>query len=167
MKKIEVISGFRFGKLIIVKEYFGSSRRKFECVCDCGNTKLIQLNHLISNSIKSCGCLEKENRMNMGDKFRTHNKTKSYEYMTYQNIKSRCYNKNNKRYKDWGCRGIKMSDSWFESFENFYRDMGDRPSNKTSIDRIDNDKNYSKENCRWADNFEQANNKRNNKNIKL
>ena len=76
-------------------------------------------------------------------------------------MKRRCLNKNTPKYKYWGGRGITICKEWLE-FENFYRDMGERPENK-SLDRIDNNKGYYKENCRWANIEQQANNRRNNR----
>lgn len=84
----------------------------------------------------------------------------------YRGIKNRCYNKKLPRYKDWGGRGIKMSDSWFNSFHQFVKDMGEKPSPKHSVERKDNDKDYSKENCYWATLKEQASNKSTNIKIK-
>lgn len=70
----------------------------------------------------------------------------------------RCYHTNSNRYKYYGARGITVCDSWKDSFDNFYEDMGKRPSKEYSIDRIDVNGNYCKDNCKWSDKYEQINN---------
>lgn len=92
-----------------------------------------------------------------------HGLSKTVEYETWQSMKRRCYNTNFSQYHDYGGRGITMSESWLESFINFYNDMGPRPSDKHSIDRKDNDGPYCKENCKWSTKEEQNNNQRSNK----
>lgn len=86
------------------------------------------------------------------------------EYLIWGLMKNRCTNKNAEDYERYGARGIFVCKRWVESFENFFEDMGKRPSKKYSIDRINNDDGYYKENCRWATATEQANNKRISKN---
>lgn len=83
------------------------------------------------------------------------------EYHSWNSMKNRCNNKNLKEYKNYGGRGIKYDSSW-ELFENFYKDMGERPKG-TTLDRIDVDKDYCKENCRWATKEEQQRNQRTHK----
>ena len=93
----------------------------------------------------------------------TNGMSKTPEYKAWYNMKDRCFNPNHKCYSDYGGRGIKICDRWKNSFQNFFLDMGSRPTAKHSLDRIDNNADYFPKNCRWATKAEQVNNKRNNK----
>ncbi len=92
----------------------------------------------------------------------SHGMVRSPEYSSWCAMKARCLNPNTTRFEQWGGRGIKICPQWVNSFENFYADVGPRPTPKHSIDRIDNDGNYEPGNVRWATPKEQNNNKRTN-----
>lgn len=152
------ISGKIYGRLTVVS-YNKSDKighTFWNCTCACGKEKIIRQDLLNRNIVVSCGCYAKENST-------THGKIKTPEYRTWAHMKSRCTNPNVKEYKNYGGRGISMCERWLNSFENFLADMGERPSSKYSIDRFpNNDGNYEKSNCRWADKKQQADNRRSN-----
>lgn len=121
-----------------------------------------------SKKTQSCGCL---NSKLAAQRLIKHGqapmKNPSVEYSTWASMKQRCYDKNNKSYNSYGGRGITICDEWFNSFSKFFEDMGKRPSKRYSIDRVDVNGNYCKENCRWATKYEQARNTRANLNITI
>lgn len=145
------ISGERYGKLVAIKRSPTKSTH-WVCRCDCGNESVTYLGHLRDGHTKSCGC-------GQSDGATKHGLHKSKEYLAWQNIIQRTTNPNHPQYHYWGGRGITVSSDW-KTFNNFYRDMGNRPSDKHSIDRINNNSGYEKSNCRWATKREQSLNTR-------
>jgi hypothetical protein len=146
MRNYAEIAGKRVEKLLAIERIAGS---KVRCLCDCGNEKILSIGHFNTGLMKSCGCHVKRHWMH-----------KSREYASWGNMIARCHNKNNKRYKDYGAKGIVVCERWRNSFKAFFDDMGKCPP-KMQIDRIDNNGIYEPKNCRWVTAKENMSNRKN------
>lgn len=146
--------GNKYGRLTVISRAESKTRRiKWNCICECGNTSIVSGENLMSGHTKSCGCL-------LSERITSHGKSHNRIYKVWSGMKARCSNKNNLAYKDYGGRGIKVCEKWANSFEEFYKDMGDEYRNGLEIDRINNDGNYEPGNCRWVTRKVNSRNKR-------
>ena len=152
-----------FGRLTVTrrspKNTFG--HKFWYCECECGNSIEVDGGHLRSGNTQSCGCLRSDTTTQRST-VHGHSKReqKSDEYICWRNIKQRCFSPSNKEYHNYGGRGITMCDDWLD-FNVFIKDMGKKPTSKHTIERINVNGNYTKDNCCWATTKQQAKNRRN------
>lgn len=177
------LTGQRFGRLTAIsvasrvkRKNSSSSFLLWLCRCDCGKEHIVLTQHLRSGAIRSCGCLSRDTTATRSTTHgHTRNRSNTAEYGVWRAVISRCEAESNINFHDYGGRGIRICNRWRESFQSFYEDMGERPSPKHEIDRIDNDGSYTcgrcddcvarraTANCRWVTRKQQSRNKRSNR----
>lgn len=157
MKKKETLVGRQFGKWNVIEDLgIQNHNRTYRCLCECGEVKIMKGTLLTTCNAQMCKkCANKLAATK-------HGYWGTKVYSIWKAMRKRCSNRNHVYYKDYGGRGIKVCERWQNSFEAFLEDMGEPPTPKHSLDRIEVDGNYCKDNCRWATLMEQANNRHNN-----
>lgn len=148
----ENLNGNVYGKLTVIGFATETGRAVYLCRCECGTIIQVTRNNLLNKycNTRSCGCSRIK-----------HDKSDSSVYNVWKQMKQRCQNPNNSQYHDYGGRGITVDPRWLD-FANFLEDMGE-PTEKATLERIDNNKGYSPANCKWATWKEQHQNRRNNR----
>jgi hypothetical protein len=152
------LTGKTFGRLKVISRVESKPNMvKWLCVCECGKERKVFSTHLRRGHTLSCGCWARD--VNSA-RSKTHGMSKTRTYVAWRSMLNRCYREADKRYADYGGRGITVCEEW-SKFEAFLEDMGECPD-KMSLDRKNNNGNYEPSNCHWATKIQQANNKRSN-----
>lgn len=166
------LTGQRFGILVVesraenYEKYSKTHDRvlkyaRWNCLCDCGNKSVVLSTDLKSKSQVSCGCLRPKLLSEAQTK---HGMKWTKEYAAWIGMKDRCMNERNKKFAEYGGRGIKIQENWVDDFIKFYEYVGPAPSSTHSLDRIDSNGNYEEGNVKWSTPSQQSHNTRKPKN---
>lgn len=150
-----------YGRLTVIEEapsrttHKGKIIFRWLCRCECGNFKTVDGPQLLAKTTRSCGCLHRDNCRTVNV---IHGRTRTKEYRAWLHAKDRCYNPNDRRFKNYGARGIGMCDEWRNDFSAFFACLGIAPTPKHTLERVDRNVGYQPGNCIWAIYQVQANN---------
>lgn len=159
-----MVVGEKYHRLTILSGETRGGRPRAFCRCECGTEKWVILRNLRTGHTRSCGCLMREVAVRTGATSKKHGHARTYHqtptYRTWSHIIARCEKPSATEYRNYGGRGIRICDRWRKSFPAFLEDMGQKPSRRHSIDRVDPNGHYEPGNCRWATAKEQQRNRR-------